>query len=117
MLGKAVICQDVSYEECLRLLGRSERRRRRSRRIVEFWVRGLTTCVCVLGGFSHLFQPDLDYEQVYHWEPTPLGVAWLFVLLLCVRIDRLVRNIWKIRASNVAKLELLVNALAQAGRR
>jgi hypothetical protein len=112
-----MIREDACYEECLRLLSEAERRPCTLKRLAVLSCRAIVAFVCLLGSFGHLFEPDLDYDGVYHWEPTSLGVVWLVMFLVCTRFDHLMRRIWRLRTMMFSNLELLTQAVAHTGRR
>lgn len=87
--------KDMNDEEFFRSARRVERGWRRLKRLAVLSGRAVVAFVCLLGSFGHLFEPDLDYDSVYHFEPTPLGVAWIGMFLVCIRLDRAVR--WFLR--------------------
>jgi hypothetical protein len=113
----AMICENACYEECLKLLSEAERRRCTLKRLIVLSCRAIVAFVCLLGSFGHLFEPDLDYDWVYHWEPTALGVVWLAMFLVCIRFDHLMRRIWRLHSAMFSNLDLLIQAAAHAGRR
>ena len=109
--------KDMNDEEFFRSARRVERGWRRLKRLAVLSGRAVVAFVCLLGSFGHLFEPDLDYDGVYHGEPTSLGVVWLVMFLVCIRFDHLMRRIWRLRTMMCSNLELLTQAVAHTGRR